>query len=266
MPWIYALFKGQKVLARAHQNEALAPSEDGLVEIRYRPNDGRAYRARAANLKAVGPMLPDDACGPAEAPAPRSADASEGSASTKRAAKKSATKGSSESTFASPTEFQIIAYTDGACSGNPGPAGCGVIVALPNGKIHEGFEYLGHTTNNVAELTAILRAAEAVLPRDQTGETHATASASSKSKVVVRMAIHTDSQYAIGVLSKGWKPKANQELIALIKSRITELKQKGVAVSFFYVRGHAGVELNERADMLAREATRTRTSQMKMLT
>lgn len=72
-----------------------------------------------------------------------------------------------------------IAYTDGACSGNPGPAGSGVVLIAPGGKMHEGLEYLGEATNNVAELTAILRALEWI---------------PAEAKAIV---VHTDSQYAI---------------------------------------------------------------------
>jgi ribonuclease HI len=105
----------------------------------------------------------------------------------------------------------------------------------PAGKTHEGLEYLGMATNNVAELTAILRAVE-WLPQGAGAAV-----------------VHTDSQYAIGVLQKGWKAKANGELVAKAKLAVTERQARLV-----YVPGHAGVPLNERADALAREAIATR--------
>ena len=110
-----------------------------------------------------------------------------------------------------------------------------MIVILPDGKMHEGYEFLGEATNNIAELTAVLRAVEA-MPPDATN-----------------IVVHTDSQYAIGVLTKGWKAKANQELVAKAKSTVQARRARLV-----YVPGHAGVPLNERADELAREAIRTR--------
>lgn len=125
-------------------------------------------------------------------------------------------------------------FTDGACSGNPGPAGLGIVLIAPGGKISEGYEYLGTATNNIAELTAILRAAEYIPPA-------ATA------------VLHTDSQYSIGVLTKGWKAKANQELIANVKKALSTRPSWRIV----YVPGHAGVPLNERADELAREAVKT---------
>ena len=61
--------------------------------------------------------------------------------------------------------------------------------------------------------------------------------------------VHTDSQYAIGVLQKGWKAKANQDLVARTKKLVAARSARLV-----YVPGHAGVPLNERADELARQA------------
>ena len=98
-------------------------------------------------------------------------------------------------------------------------------------------EYLGVATNNVAELTAILRAVEAL-------------------EVDLPLVVHTDSQYAIGVLTKNWKPKANQELIQRIKQRMQTVRR----LELVYVPGHAGVSLNERADELARAAVAARAS------
>ena len=124
-------------------------------------------------------------------------------------------------------------WTDGACSGNPGPMGIGV-VAIDGGKRRELGEYLGIGTNNIAELTAIERALDL-----------AGAGAAAR-----RMRIYTDSAYAIGVLSKGWKAKANQQLIARLRERLTTLPH----VEFVKVSGHAGVPENERCDELARTA------------
>jgi ribonuclease HI len=218
MPWIEATLRGQRVLARARADGSLA-EEGGRVEIRYRPDDPRAYHAALRNL-VVSPgasLEPDDKCVPAAAPA----------------ARRPAAPAKTREHAVPATAWQ--AFTDGACSGNPGPAGSGVVLVEPGGKLHEGLEYLGDATNNVAELTAILRALE-WMPADA-------------GPVVV----HTDSQYAIGVLQKGWKAKANQELVAHVKRVVQE---RGALLR--YVPGHEGVPLNERADELAREAITTR--------
>ena len=84
----------------------------------------------------------------------------------------------------------IIVYTDGACTGNPGPMGIGVVI-LDRGQRREVSEYLGEGTNNIAELTAIQRALELIEPAD-------------RERPVL---VHSDSAYAMGLLSKGWKPR-----------------------------------------------------------
>jgi ribonuclease HI len=232
MPWTEAMLRGQRVLARAKEDGALAV-EGGRVEIRYNPKDGRAYRAAARNLEPVAgaKLLADDACAPAAPAGPRgTAATATGTAAQAGGVGGSAGAAAGGAPRPAPANAWS-AYTDGACSGNPGPAGCGIVLVAPGGKMHEGFEYLGEATNNVAELTAILRAVE-WLPAK-----------------VAAIVVHTDSQYAIGVLQKGWRAKANQELVAKTRAVV---QARGARL--VYVPGHAGVPLNERADELAREA------------
>jgi ribonuclease HI len=214
MPWRHATLRGQSVLARA-KADGHFDEKDGRVEIRYRATDARAYQARTSNLVAKdGPLVADEEVVPAEADKPKRATPE----------KIAEHKGS------------WVAYTDGACTGNPGPAGSGTIVIAPGGKISESYAFLGQGTNNVAELTAISHALDGT-PKEEP------------------LVVHTDSQYAIGVLAKGWKAKANGVLIDGIRKKLV-----GRRVRFVYVPGHAGVPLNERADELAREAIRTQSS------
>lgn len=238
MPWIYASLRGQKVLARADESGKLR-AEEGRVEIRYKPQDGKAYRALPGNL-VVDPaakVLPDDHCAAAAA-APAPSGSKYAQEKEKKAASGARFSRENPDLVAgkSAREGEFVVFTDGACSGNPGPAGAGFVVVAPGGVIREGFQYLGTATNNVAELTAILRGVEAI------------ADASAPARV------HTDSSYSIGVLQKGWKAKANQELIAEIRAVLSERPH----VRLVYVPGHAGVPLNERADELAREAVTSR--------
>jgi len=136
----------------------------------------------------------------------------------------------------------VIAYADGACSGNPGPAGLGVVL-IDGPRRVEISEFLGVGTNNIAELTAVLRAL---------GEVDAARA----------MVIHTDSQYTIGVVQKGWKAKANQALVAELREALAGRPSTRLQ----YVPGHAGVLLNERADALAREAVAARKTRREVYT
>ena len=236
MPWVRALLRGQKVYARADESGRLV-ADNGRVEVRYKPNDGRKYGAREDNLSVVaGAVLPEETCGPAEvvekkdAATTKTSGAATGSTSEER---KAAAKAAHEKA-PPPPAGQVIAYADGACTGNPGPAGLGVYIINGQKRI-ELSEYLGEGTNNIAELTAILRAIE-------------------KAPEGTPMTVYTDSQYAIGVLQKGWKAKANQELVAKVKHSLAARKNTRLE----YVPGHSGVSGNERADQLAREAVSSR--------
>ena len=228
MPWIIATLRGQRVYARVTEQGQFV-SESGRVEIRYKPKDGRMYRAAERNLSVADPtLLPDDTC----------ADASEvqrnkdDEAKKKSAGKKKGPKRAPMTEPSSPEQY--VVYTDGACSSNPGPAGSGVVWLGPDGR-HEASEFLGEGTNNIAELTAILRALEGM-------------------PLEAPAVIHTDSRYSIGVLQDGWKAKANRQLITTIRARL----EQHTNVELVYVKGHAGIELNERADELARLAVETR--------
>ena len=125
MPWIEALLRGQKVLARVKADGSF-DAEGGRVEIRYKATDAKAYRAAGSNLSAIpgGKVLADDACVAGVAVA--------ASTTEKKKAPKASSRGHES---APPEEGSWIAYTDGACSGNPGPAGSGVTILAPDGKI-----------------------------------------------------------------------------------------------------------------------------------
>jgi ribonuclease HI len=229
MPWVRAQLHGQHVYARAQASGDLLVKGD-RVEVCYRPDAPRLYTARASNvvIDEGATVLPDDACGARVDTAVTAKHAA-----SSRPAKRSV---STVAMRAAPKDA-IIAYADGACSGNPGPAGLGVVV-IDGPSRTEISESLGDATNNIAELVAIERVLDTV------GDT------------ARPLVIYTDSSYAVGVLVKGWKAKAN---VALIE-RLRQSLAKRPATRMVHVRGHAGVLLNERADELAREAVRTRTT------
>ena len=140
---------------------------------------------------------------------------------------------------------ELYAYTDGACSGNPGPGGWGVLLRATEGdKILKQKELSGgepHTTNNRMELLAAINALE-TLERPST-ITIVTDSAYVKNGVTTW--IH-------GWKRNGWKtadkkPVKNVELWQRI-----ELAQERHTVTWKWVKGHAGHPENERADELAR--------------
>ena len=133
-------------------------------------------------------------------------------------------------------------YTDGACRGNPGPGGWAALLSFA-GREKElaGAEAL--TTNNRMELTAVIRALEAL-------------------KRPVRVRVYTDSQYVRrGILewvsawkARGWrtadkKPVKNQDLWEQLDALAT-----GHTIEWHWVPGHAGVPGNERVDRLANAA------------
>ena len=133
----------------------------------------------------------------------------------------------------------VLVYTDGACRGNPGPGGWGALL-IRGADEKEIFGGEPHTTNNRMELTAVIRALEAL-------------------KRNCRVEVHTDSQYVQKGISqwlrdwkrRGWltadrKPVKNRDLW----QRLDELAALH-EIRWVWVKGHAGHAGNERADMLA---------------
>jgi ribonuclease HI len=131
-------------------------------------------------------------------------------------------------------------YTDGACPGNGkspegGPMGAGIVGRA--GRVEREWAIpLGRGTNQKAELLAIREALLKVRDRPHT---------------YVR--VHTDSAYAIGCLTGGWKVKANRELVDEVRGLVREL----AGFEMRKVAGHSGVVANERADELAVRAAVT---------
>jgi ribonuclease HI len=130
-------------------------------------------------------------------------------------------------------------YADGGCRGNPGPGGWGVVL-LSGGVEKELWGGESHTTNNRMELTAVIRALEA-LKRPTTAQ------------------VHTDSQYVQKGINEwihnwkrnGWrtadkKPVKNADLWQILDALARQHE-----IKWLWVRGHAGNPGNERADQLA---------------
>ncbi len=219
MMWAPARFKDQDVFAEVDAEGALLLKR-GRVRIRWSDRPGaKIYEGGAARvvLSEGTPVAIDDGAAPAK---------------TRKKAS-GAGKGPAKLATGDLPEGAAVGYTDGACRGNPGPAGSGVLLMLPDGRVVEAAKSLGHATNNIAELTALDMALglldEAGIPAD------------------FPVRLHTDSEYCIGVLAKGWKAKKNTELILGIRENFK--KRPGVELA--WVKGHVGVAGNERADELA---------------
>lgn len=141
---------------------------------------------------------------------------------------------------------ELYAYTDGACSGNPGPGGWGVLLRAVEGdavvkeRTLNGGE--GNTTNNRMELLAAIHALES-LSRAST------------------ITVVTDSQYVKngvtgwihGWKRNGWKTAAKKPVKNAELWQRLDAAQQRHAVTWEWVKGHAGHPENERADELARE-------------
>jgi ribonuclease HI len=136
---------------------------------------------------------------------------------------------------------RVTVHTDGACSGNPGPGGWGAILAWnDHEKELKGGE--AHTTNNRMELMAAIAALEAL-----------------KRPCIVDL--YTDSQYLRGGITgwidqwkrNGWKTAERKPVKNVDLWQRLDAALKRHQVHWHWVRGHAGHDLNERADRLARD-------------
>ncbi|OYQ81389.1 ribonuclease HI [Ignatzschineria sp. F8392] len=143
-----------------------------------------------------------------------------------------------------PSEEQLVyAYTDGACSGNPGPGGWGVLLSYRgHEKTLSGYE--AETTNNRMELTAAIKALQAL-------------------KRPCHVVLTTDSRYVQqgvtqwidGWIRRDWKtannkPVLNQDLWRLLLIE----RDRHLSIDWCWVKGHAGHRENEIADKLATDA------------
>ena len=141
----------------------------------------------------------------------------------------------------------VTIYTDGACSGNPGPGGYGVILFDGQGNRKELSQGYHHTTNNRMELLGVIVSLESL-----------------KRPCVVKL--YTDSQYIVNAINERWlknwvaknwkkadkKPVLNRDLW----ERLLPLLELH-SITFLWTKGHAGDPNNERCDELAVAASRS---------
>ncbi|MEK6555720.1 MAG: ribonuclease H [Bdellovibrionota bacterium] len=143
----------------------------------------------------------------------------------------------------------VLIFTDGACSGNPGPGGWGAIVALPDGEVTELGDGHPATTNNRMELAGTIAALRFVNKKK----------AFAKSKID----LYTDSTYVIRGITQwiwGWKKKGwqnaeggevlNRDLWEALLEMVSARDAAG-KINWLYSRGHVGTPGNERCDEIA---------------
>ena len=136
---------------------------------------------------------------------------------------------------------EVIIYTDGACSGNPGPGGYGVVLmsGTHRKEISEGFRL---TTNNRMVLLAVIKGLEALKKKGTT------------------VKLYTDSQYVANAVNKGWvfdwerkhfKKKKNQDLWIRF---LGQYRRHNITI--IWLKGHNNDQENERCDILAVNASK----------
>jgi len=139
---------------------------------------------------------------------------------------------------------EIIIYTDGACSGNPGPGGYGCVLRYNKNRreLSGGFR---KTTNNRMEIIAAVKGLESL-------------------KYPCRIELYSDSKYLVNAIEKGWAKrwKANNWMRTKTEgAKNPDLWEKMLGlcaihqIKFIWVKGHASNEENNRCDELAVEAT-----------
>ena len=138
---------------------------------------------------------------------------------------------------------RVDIYTDGACSGNPGRGGVGVVIVYERHRreLSEGFR---KTTNNRMELLAAIKGLQAL-------------------KVRFQVSVYSDSRYLVDAIEKGWakrwrangwmRNKKDSALNPDLWKILLDFCERH-EVRFFWVRGHAGHPENERCDQLATTA------------
>ena len=216
--WQRMRFKKNKVWM-ALDNDGSPTTKRGKVLIKYQLDQDHEYWVNTENISPIESEPADRDRSSASPAKPRKEKLTE---NTDRMGKKLDSE-------------EISIYTDGAASGNPGPAGIGVVMQYGRHE-KEISKYIGDTTNNIAELEAIHTGLIEIKKKD------------------LPVRVYTDSSYAYGVLTLGWKAKKNRKLVETIKIIMSDFNN----LKLIKVRGHAGHEQNERADQLARMAVKNR--------
>lgn len=148
---------------------------------------------------------------------------------------------------------EVTIYTDGACSGNPGPGGWATVFSLDKKYIKlSGNEV--NTTNNRMELMAVVKAYERVIEKFNKENN-------------IEYELYADSAYVVNSINNGWliswnnngwktakgEMIKNQDLWKRLLGLINEIAEKKIPLKIIKVKGHKGIAFNELADRIARQ-------------
>lgn len=211
--WIRMRFKLNKVWVAVDPDGKIAVN-NGKALIKYQKEQDYEYRVREADLMSL--------------------EAGPGEVAGKTRRKPKETRKAIGPSMGPPDSEDadcIRIYADGASSGNPGPSGIGVLLRYREHE-KEISRNIGLGTNNIAELEAIRTGLLEIKNPD------------------LPVRVYTDSGYAYGLLTLGWKARKNEALVSDIRLLMKRFKN----LKFIKVKGHSGIEGNERADKLATSA------------
>lgn len=154
--------------------------------------------------------------------------------------------------------MKLRVFTDGACSGNPGPGGWATLFAFPDGnEVISGHDE--ETTNNKMELIAVARALSKIMDINLNNPKRI-------ADEFKEIEIYSDSAYVVNAINKGWflawsmngwktasgDQVKNSVWWQHVKTYLMQAKKEGIQISFIKVKGHSGVTLNEVVDERAR--------------
>lgn len=132
----------------------------------------------------------------------------------------------------------LVCYTDGACRVSTGDGGVGVVFTDGEKVVHQFNKYFSNVTNNQMEIMAIIYALHSI------------------SSPMESITIISDSQYALGCITKGWVRKKNQKYWKLFDSVYEKAKSFCSDIKFMWTKGHDIDKFNNLADKLATEASK----------
>lgn len=210
--WKRMGFKGNKVWM-AVDNDRRPIEKNGKVLIKYQTEQDYEYWVHKDSLVSVDRIKQ----------APKSGGGEKG-----KTRKSDAARQPVEKIKENLPDETVLVFTDGASSGNPGPSGIGVLLRYKENEKRIS-KYIGQATNNIAELKAIQAGLLEIKNKH------------------LPVRVFTDSGYAIGLLTQGWKPKKNIELVHEIQKTLAAFTD----IKLIKVKGHAGIPENEIADKLA---------------